>query len=132
MNITIYYRTEEYKVLDSGRTSYATSATSDIKREQGLNYFIKYVLRFDTTMLRKFENENKNQNKKNLRLKIYGKIRNGRLKLEPSVLIKKTCTRGKHNRRITSYFQESPHRTTAIQYYFLSLESKKLEETRLS
>ena len=40
-------------------------------------------------MLRKFENENKNQNKKNLRLKIYGKIRNGRLKLEPSVLIKK-------------------------------------------
>ena len=42
-------------------------------------------------MLRKFENENKNQNKKNLRLEIYGKIRNGRLKLEPSVLIKKTC-----------------------------------------
>ena len=40
-------------------------------------------------MLRKFENENKNQKKKNLRLKIYGKIRNGRLKLEPSVLIKK-------------------------------------------
>ena len=33
--------------------------------------------------------ENKNQNKKNLRLKIYGKIRNGRLKLDPSVLIKK-------------------------------------------
>ena len=43
-------------------------------------------------MLRKFENENKNQNKKNLRHKIYGKIRNGRLKLEPSFLIKKTCT----------------------------------------
>ena len=43
----------------------------------------------DTTMLRKFENENKNQKKKNQRLKIYGKIRNGRLKLEPSVLIKK-------------------------------------------
>ena len=42
-------------------------------------------------MLRKFENENKNQNKKNLKLKIYGKIRNGRLKLEPSVLIKKAC-----------------------------------------
>ena len=80
--------TEQYKVLISGRTSYATSATSDIKREQGLNYFIKYVLCLDTTMLRKFENEN--QNKKNRRLKIYGKIRNGRLKLEPSVLIKKT------------------------------------------
>ena len=49
------------------------------------------MLCLDTTMLRKFENENKNQNKKNLRLKIYGKIRNGRLKLEPSVLLKKTC-----------------------------------------
>jgi len=73
----------------SGRTSYATSATSDIKREQGLNFFIKYVLCLETTLLRKFENENKKQNKKNLRLKIYGKIRNGRLKLEPSVLIKK-------------------------------------------
>ena len=48
------------------------------------------MLRLDTTVLRKFENENKNQNKKNLRLKIYGKIRNGRLKLEPSVLIKKS------------------------------------------
>ena len=48
---------------------------SDIKREQGLNYFIKYVLRLDTTMLRKFDNENKNQNRKNLRLKIYGKIK---------------------------------------------------------
>ena len=71
------YRTEEYKVLSSGRTSYATSATSDIKREQGLTYFIKYVLCLDTTMLRKFENENKNQNKKNLRLKIYEKIKNG-------------------------------------------------------
>jgi len=47
------------------------------------------VLCLDTTLLRKFENENKKQNKKNLRLKIYGKIRNGRLKLEPSVLIKK-------------------------------------------
>ena len=44
-------------------------------------------------MLRKFENENKKQNKKNLRLKVYGKIRNGRLKLKPSVLIKKTCIR---------------------------------------
>ena len=42
-------------------------------------------------MLRKFDNENKNQNKKNRRLKIYGKIRNGRLKLEPNVPIKKTC-----------------------------------------
>ena len=60
-------------MLNSGRTSYATSATSDIKREQGLNYCIKYVLCFDTTMLRKFENENKNQNKKKLRLKIYEK-----------------------------------------------------------
>ena len=51
------------------------------------------MLCLDTTLLRKFENENKKQNKKNLRLKIYGKIRNGRLKLEPSVLIKKkTCT----------------------------------------
>ena len=49
------------------------------------------MLCLDTTMLRKFENENKNQNKKNLRLKIYGKIRNDGLKLEPSVLIKKTC-----------------------------------------
>ena len=78
-------------MLNSGRTSYATSATSDIKREQGLNYFIKYVLCLDTTMLRKFENENRNQNKKNLRLKIYGKVRNGRLKLEQSVLIKKSC-----------------------------------------
>ena len=68
----MYYRTEEYKVLNSGRTSYATNATSDIKREQGINYCIKYVLCFDTTMLRKFENENKNQNK-NLRLKIYEK-----------------------------------------------------------
>ena len=38
-------------------------------------------------MLRKFENENKKQNQKNLRLKIYGKIRNGGLKLEPSVLM---------------------------------------------
>ena len=46
------------------------------------------MLYLDTTMLRKFENESKNQNKKNLRLKIYGKIRNGRLKLEPNVLIK--------------------------------------------
>ena len=90
--ITIYYRTEQYKVLNSDRPSYATSATSDIKREQGLNYFIKYMLCLDTTMLRKLENENKNQNKKNLRLKIYGKIRNGRLKLEPSALIKKTCS----------------------------------------
>ena len=81
-------------MLNSGRTSYATRATSDIKREQGLNYFIKYVLCLDTTMLRKVEKENKNQNKKNLRMKIYEKIRNGRLKLEPSVLIKrKTCTR---------------------------------------
>ena len=45
-------------------------------------------------MLRKFESENKNQNKKKLRLKIYEKVRNGRLKLEPSVLIKRTtCTR---------------------------------------
>ena len=43
-------------------------------------------------MLREFENENKKQNKKNLRLKIYGNIRNGRLKLKPSVLIKKTCS----------------------------------------
>ena len=57
--------------------------------QQGLNYFIKYVLCLDTTMLRKIENENKNQNKKSLRLKIYRKIRNGRLKLEPSGLIKK-------------------------------------------
>ena len=81
-------------MLNSGRTPYATSATSDSKCEQGPNYFIKYVLCLDTTMLRKFENENKNQNKKNLRLKIYEKIRNGRLKLEPSVLIRrKTCTR---------------------------------------
>ena len=47
------------------------------------------MLYLDTTTLRKFENESKNQNKKNLRLKIYGKIRNDRLKLEPSVLIKK-------------------------------------------
>ena len=47
------------------------------------------MLCLDTTMLRKFENENKNQNKKNLRPKIYGKIRNGTLKLESSVLIKK-------------------------------------------
>ena len=78
----MYYRTEEYKVLNSGRTSYATSATSDIKREQGVTYFIKYLLCLDTTILRKFENENKNQNKENLRLKIYEKIRNGRLKLE--------------------------------------------------
>ena len=70
------------------------SATSNIKREQGLNYLIKYVLCLDATMLRKFENENKNQNKKNLRLKIYEKRRNDRLKLERSVLIKrKTCTR---------------------------------------
>ena len=46
-------------------------------------------------MLKKFENENKKQNKKNLRLKIYGKIRNGRLKLELSVLQKKTCIRVK-------------------------------------
>ena len=76
-------------MLNSDRPSYATSATSDIKREQGLNYFIKYMLCLDTTMLRKLENENKNQIKKNLRLKIYGKIRNGRLKLEPSALIKK-------------------------------------------
>ena len=38
------------------------------------------MLCIDTTMLREFENENKKQNKKNLRLKIYGKIRNGRLK----------------------------------------------------
>ena len=60
----------------------------DINREQGLNYFIKYVLCLGTTMLRKFENENKNQNKENLRLKIYGKIKNGRRTLEPSVLIK--------------------------------------------
>ena len=37
----MYYRTEEYKVLNSGRTSYTTSATADIKREQGINYFIK-------------------------------------------------------------------------------------------
>ena len=51
------------------------------------------MLCLDTTMLRKFENENKNQNKKNLRLKIYGKIRNGRLKLEQSVIIKKTCSK---------------------------------------
>ena len=50
------------------------------------------MLYLDTTMLWKFENENKNQNKKNLGLKIYGKIRDGRLKLEPSVLIKETCT----------------------------------------
>ena len=47
------------------------------------------MLCLDTTMLRKFENENKNQNKKNLRLKICGKKRNGRLKLEPSVLTKR-------------------------------------------
>ena len=47
-------------------------------------------------MLRQFENENKKQNKKNLRLKIYGKIRNGRLKMEPSVLKKrKTCKQNK-------------------------------------
>ena len=59
----------------------------------GLSYFIKYVLCLDTTMLRKFENENKNQNKKSLRLKIYGKIRNGRLKLETSVLIKEKCSK---------------------------------------
>ena len=45
-------------------------------------------------MLREFENEIKKQNKKNLRLKIYGKIRNGRLKLKPSVLIKKTWILG--------------------------------------
>ena len=49
----------------------------------------------DTTMLRQYESENKNQNKKSLRLKIYGKIRNGRLKLEPSVLIKKRVEAGK-------------------------------------
>ena len=49
------------------------------------------MLCLDATMLRKFENENRNQNKKNLRLKIYGKIRNGRLQLDPSVLIKRTC-----------------------------------------
>ena len=40
-------------------------------------------------MHRKFGNENKKQNKKNLRLKIYGRIKNVRLKLEPSVLIKR-------------------------------------------
>ena len=39
-------------------------ATSHIKREQGLNYFIKYVLCLDTTMLGEFENENEKQNKK--------------------------------------------------------------------
>ena len=54
------------------------------------------MLCLDTTMLRKFENENKNQNKKNPRLKIYGKIRNGKLKLEPSVLIKKMCRGTRH------------------------------------
>ena len=59
-----------------------------IKRDQGLNYWINYVSCLDTIMLRRFDNENKKQNVKNLRLKIYGKIRNGMLKLEPSLLIK--------------------------------------------
>ena len=49
------------------------------------------MLCLDTTMLRKFENDIKKQNKKNLRLKIYGKIRNLRVKLEPTVLTKQTC-----------------------------------------
>ena len=46
-------------MLSSGRTSYATSATSDIKHEQGLNYFIKYVL-----CLEKLKAENIRTNKK--------------------------------------------------------------------
>ena len=37
----------------------------------------------------KLQCRNKEQDKKILRLKLYGKIRNARLKLEPNVLIKK-------------------------------------------
>ena len=37
----------------------------------------------------KLQCRSKKQDKKTLRLKLYGKIRNARLKLEPNVLIKK-------------------------------------------
>ena len=42
-------------------------------------------------MHRKFEYKSKKQHKKHLRLKIYGKMRNVRLKLESSVVTKITC-----------------------------------------
>ena len=42
----------------------------------------------DTTLHRKFDCKNKNPNKKHVRLKLCEQIRNARLKLEPSVLIK--------------------------------------------
>ena len=37
----------------------------------------------------KFQCRNKKQDKKIMRLKLYGTIRNARLKLEPNVLVKK-------------------------------------------
>ena len=71
--------------------TYTVAVTHPSWRWYNFDYFIEQLLCLDTTMPLKLQYTNKRQDKKILRLKLCGKIKNARLKLEPNVLIKKSC-----------------------------------------